>query len=84
MDIDECKEQGEGVCSQTCLNAPGSYSCDCVAGYLLEPDGRVCKLTGKPWDGQVVLRVPGTLGYTRSQWVHVLPCLLPVGNLVVP
>ncbi|KFQ81956.1 Low-density lipoprotein receptor-related protein 2, partial [Phaethon lepturus] len=46
MDIDECAEQGEGACSQTCLNAPGSYSCDCLPGYLLEPDGRVCKLTG--------------------------------------
>ncbi|NXO60570.1 LRP2 protein, partial [Aramus guarauna] len=46
MDIDECTEWGEGACSQTCLNAPGSYSCGCLPGYLLEPDGRVCKLTG--------------------------------------
>ncbi|KAJ7402336.1 low-density lipoprotein receptor-related protein 1B-like protein [Pitangus sulphuratus] len=46
MDIDECTEWGEGACSQTCLNAPGSYSCGCLPGYLLEPDGHVCKLTG--------------------------------------
>ncbi|XP_009956588.1 PREDICTED: low-density lipoprotein receptor-related protein 4-like [Leptosomus discolor] len=46
MDINECTEQGEGACSQTCRNAPGSYSCDCLPGYLLEPDGHVCKLTG--------------------------------------
>ncbi|KFO70397.1 Low-density lipoprotein receptor-related protein 2, partial [Cuculus canorus] len=46
VDIDECVEQGEGPCSQTCLNAPGSYSCGCLPGYLLEPDGHVCKLTG--------------------------------------
>lgn len=47
MDIDECTEWGEGACTQTCLNAPGSYSCSCLPGYLLEPDGRICKLTGK-------------------------------------
>ncbi|XP_010152379.1 PREDICTED: low-density lipoprotein receptor-related protein 2-like, partial [Eurypyga helias] len=46
LDIDECMEWGEGACSQTCLNAPGSYSCGCLPGYLLEPDSRVCKLTG--------------------------------------
>ncbi|XP_050752686.1 low-density lipoprotein receptor-related protein 2-like [Gymnogyps californianus] len=46
MDIDECTERGKGACSQTCLNALGSYSCGCLPGYLLEPDGRVCKLAG--------------------------------------
>lgn len=48
MDIDECTEWGERACSQTCLNTPGSYSCSCLPGYLLEPDGRICKLGGKP------------------------------------
>ena len=83
MDIDECTEWGKGACSQTCLNALGSYSCGCLPGYLLEPDGHVCKLAGKPWDSQAVLKVPGTLGYTRSRWVPVPPCLLPTGSLVV-
>ncbi|OWK54923.1 Low-density lipoprotein receptor-related protein 4 [Lonchura striata] len=46
MDIDECTEWGKGACSQTCLNVPGSYSCACLPGYLLEPDGHICKLTG--------------------------------------
>ncbi|KFQ57192.1 Low-density lipoprotein receptor-related protein 2, partial [Nestor notabilis] len=46
MDIDECTEQGEEACSQTCLNTPGSYNCSCLPGYLLEPDGHICKLTG--------------------------------------
>ncbi|KAJ7407454.1 hypothetical protein WISP_126041 [Willisornis vidua] len=46
VDIDECTEWGEGACSQTCLNAAGSYSCGCLPGYLLEPDGHLCKLTG--------------------------------------
>lgn len=68
MDIDECTEWGEGACSQTCLNVPGSYSCGCLPGYLLEPDGRVCKLTGEPWDSQAALRALGTLGYTRGRW----------------
>uniref|UniRef100_A0A8C3JCM9 EGF-like domain-containing protein n=1 Tax=Calidris pygmaea TaxID=425635 RepID=A0A8C3JCM9_9CHAR len=62
VDIDECTEQGEEACTHTCLNTLGSYSCGCLTGYLLEPDGRVCKLTGKLWDGQGPLRVPGTLG----------------------
>lgn len=84
MDIDECTEWGEGACTQTCLNAPGSYSCSCLPGYLLEPDGRICKLTGKSWGGQGALRVLGTVRYTRSWWVLVPPCLLPMGSLVVP
>lgn len=57
MDIDECMEWGKGACSQRCLNAPGSYSCGCLPGYMLEPDGHVCKLTGKSWGGQAVLKL---------------------------
>ena len=47
VDVDECSEQGKETCSQICLNAPGTYSCGCLSGYLLEPDGRICKLSGK-------------------------------------
>lgn len=47
VDVDECTEQGKETCSQICLNAPGTYSCGCLSGYLLEPDGRICKLSGK-------------------------------------
>ncbi|NXP50190.1 LRP4 protein, partial [Heliornis fulica] len=46
LDVDECAERDEGPCSQTCLNVPGSYSCGCFPGYLLEPDGHICKLAG--------------------------------------
>ncbi|NWR61042.1 VLDLR protein, partial [Bucorvus abyssinicus] len=45
-DINECLEQGKGACSQMCLNVPGSYSCGCFPGYLLEPNFHDCKLTG--------------------------------------
>lgn len=71
MDINECTEQGKGACSQMCLNAPGSYSCGCFPGYLLEPNFHDCKLTGKPWDSQGALRVPGILRYSRSRRVLV-------------
>lgn len=47
VDVDECTEQGKRTCSQICLNAPGTYSCGCLSGYLLEPDGHICKLSGK-------------------------------------
>lgn len=40
-DLDECNPPG--LCSQTCKNIKGSYSCSCVAGYQLEPDKHRCK-----------------------------------------
>lgn len=83
MDIDECTEWGTQACSQTCLNAPGSYSCGCLPGYLLEPDGHICKLTGKSWGGLAALRIPSPLRYTKGWWILVPLCLLPMGNLVV-
>lgn len=36
-----------GACSQVCTNHPGSYKCSCATGYILKPDGRGCKATGK-------------------------------------
>lgn len=34
------------VCSQKCVNTPGSFQCGCVPGYVLRPDLRTCKATG--------------------------------------
>ncbi|KAF2344025.1 EGF-like calcium-binding domain [Trinorchestia longiramus] len=34
-DIDECVEPG--VCSQRCVNLPGTHKCECVAGYSRDP-----------------------------------------------
>uniref|UniRef100_A0A8C5MAU5 EGF-like domain-containing protein n=1 Tax=Leptobrachium leishanense TaxID=445787 RepID=A0A8C5MAU5_9ANUR len=45
VDINECKEYDP--CSQSCMNEIGTYRCVCHPGYMLEPDGYQCKVTGK-------------------------------------
>ncbi|XP_014344907.1 low-density lipoprotein receptor-related protein 2a [Latimeria chalumnae] len=40
-DIDECNPPG--LCSQHCFNERGSFRCYCDQGYILEPNGRICK-----------------------------------------
>ena len=40
-DINECASYNGG-CSQTCSNTPGSYSCSCNSGYVLNIDGHNC------------------------------------------
>ena len=40
MDIDECENP---ICHQTCVNTPGSYHCDCVAGLSLSSDTFRCE-----------------------------------------
>ncbi|KAK3523688.1 hypothetical protein QTP70_008612 [Hemibagrus guttatus] len=42
LDIDECSRKNETVCSQICINTPGSYRCDCEPGFYLEDDGKTC------------------------------------------
>lgn len=46
-DVDECMYEQDPVCSQTCSNTVGSFSCGCMTGYVLRPDGRSCKATGE-------------------------------------
>lgn len=46
-DIDECEDRWPSMCSQLCINTEGSYKCDCHPGYIMETDGRHCKITGK-------------------------------------
>lgn len=46
VDIDECLEQ-YGACSQTCINAPGTYRCTCDEGYTLREDNRTCEAHGE-------------------------------------
>ena len=43
-DIDECTRPD--TCSQECSNRRGTFLCVCTDGYLLEPDGKTCKVTG--------------------------------------
>nr|XP_006627274.2 PREDICTED: collagen and calcium-binding EGF domain-containing protein 1 isoform X1 [Lepisosteus oculatus] len=42
LDIDECANKNETICSQICINTPGSYRCECEKGYFLEDDGKTC------------------------------------------
>uniref|UniRef100_A0A8C4RN53 Collagen and calcium binding EGF domains 1 n=1 Tax=Erpetoichthys calabaricus TaxID=27687 RepID=A0A8C4RN53_ERPCA len=42
IDIDECASKNETVCSQICINTPGSYRCECEEGYYQEDDGKTC------------------------------------------
>lgn len=34
------------VCSQTCSNTIGTFTCGCMTGYILRPDLRTCKAFG--------------------------------------
>ena len=43
-DINEC-ESDKGGCEHTCVNTPGSFSCQCNAGYNLAGNKKSC--TGK-------------------------------------
>lgn len=47
-DIDECLFETDPVCSQTCNNTVGSFTCGCMTGYILRPDLRTCKALGAP------------------------------------
>lgn len=40
-DIDECVEGLDG-CAHNCTDTDGSYSCDCMDGYLLGENNRDC------------------------------------------
>ncbi|XP_060685182.1 collagen and calcium-binding EGF domain-containing protein 1 isoform X1 [Hemiscyllium ocellatum] len=42
IDIDECFKSNGTVCSQICLNTPGSYKCACKEGFHLKEDGKTC------------------------------------------
>nr|XP_046255140.1 complement C1r subcomponent-like [Scatophagus argus] len=50
IDIDECskRDPGDGsgpLCTQICVNTPGSYHCSCYSGYKLHLDKRTCLLS---------------------------------------
>lgn len=42
QDIDECFNKTVSKCAQTCVNSPGSFSCDCNKGYELDANKRDC------------------------------------------
>ena len=43
-DINECED--EHGCSQICKNQIGSYTCECMDGFLLQADEKQCKGNG--------------------------------------
>ncbi|XP_070804594.1 pro-epidermal growth factor [Pituophis catenifer annectens] len=45
FDIDECLEGRIQICSQNCLNVPGSFICSCMPGYSLGDDKRSCHVS---------------------------------------
>lgn len=45
-DINECEIPGS--CSQTCYNTKGGYKCECLDGYMLEPNNnKRCRAKGE-------------------------------------
>ena len=46
-DIDECSD-GTHVCTETCTNTDGSFTCGCNSGCLLDDDGFTCHGKHKP------------------------------------
>ncbi|KAI3361146.1 hypothetical protein L3Q82_013345 [Scortum barcoo] len=50
IDMDECSKLDPGndtgpLCSQICINTPGSYHCSCYYGYQLHSDQRTCLIS---------------------------------------
>uniref|UniRef100_A0A8C5WBI2 EGF like domain multiple 8 n=1 Tax=Leptobrachium leishanense TaxID=445787 RepID=A0A8C5WBI2_9ANUR len=41
VDIDECRRPSH-ACSQSCVNTPGSFRCECHSGFALDEDGKTC------------------------------------------
>ncbi|XP_072288518.1 vitellogenin receptor Yl [Eucyclogobius newberryi] len=70
-DLDEC-DAGTSMCRHICRNSHGSFTCDCHPGYVLEADGRRCKITGEPLLLSSILNDLFVLGL-RSGRVDVLP-----------
>ncbi|XP_040174027.1 putative vitellogenin receptor [Anopheles arabiensis] len=43
VDVNECARYG--LCSQGCINTPGSFRCTCIDQFHLMRDGRTCELS---------------------------------------
>ena len=44
LDIDECAgSEALDICGQMCINALGTFSCECKTYYTLKDDGITCE-----------------------------------------
>ena len=46
LDINECAKAADNGCDTKngkCVNEPGSFHCECKAGYKLAADGKTCQ-----------------------------------------
>ena len=48
IDVDECASGANGslICSQICVNDPGTFHCDCYSGYTTNSDMITCSGKG--------------------------------------
>ncbi|CAG5013242.1 unnamed protein product [Parnassius apollo] len=68
VDSDECAR--EDTCAQRCSNSDGSYTCWCVAGYALQPDGSSCDAINDP-PGEELSLVVGTQAGVERIWASL-------------
>ncbi len=61
-DVDECADSSVNDCQQLCINAAGSFLCDCLSGYQLAQDGTTCQ-SNRP--------LPDPIDY-KMQWYLVI------------
>ncbi|XP_043978502.1 matrilin-4 isoform X4 [Gambusia affinis] len=73
--IDLCLESEHG-CEHICESFPGSYTCHCLPGYRLNPDGKTCSAIdlcaeGKHDCQQICISSPGSFTCDCNQGYHL-------------
>ncbi|XP_011500132.1 PREDICTED: fibrillin-1 [Ceratosolen solmsi marchali] len=68
----ECLLLSGMPCSQICVRIPGSYYCQCYKGFILEEDGRSCKLNNTMDEEQntTIVNNPSVLSITSTSFFH--------------
>ena len=65
-DVNECLIATDNNCSQLCINANGSFQCQCNSGYILSLDNTTC--FGKN-DNVIVLFNITHITFLRCKWM---------------